>query len=113
MMLTLAAVLWMMGSPMAAPPYYNVYPLPKMYDYQPRKRMTLYEMSPLGVILHCGLAYACTQVYPDHCVFYMPTGQSAYYWRHEREHCNGWDPSHPYPLKGDRSWIAPRSSKRR
>ncbi len=98
-MLTIAAVLWMAGSPMAAPTssYYNVYPIPKRFDHRPTKRMTLYEMSPLGVIMHCGLAYACTHVYPDHCVFYMPVGKSAYYWRHERAHCSNWPPNHPYP----------------
>ncbi len=75
-MFTLAAVLWLAGSPMAAPAssYYNVYPIPKRYDYQPRKPMVLYELPPLGVIMHCGLAYACTHMYGNRCVFYMPKG---------------------------------------
>jgi len=87
----------LLSSPTAAAPYYNVFPIPKRFDYQPRKKMTLYEVSPWEVVMHCGLAYACTKMMGSSCIFYMPKGKSAYYWRHERAHCNGWAPNHPYP----------------
>jgi hypothetical protein len=77
---------------------YNRFPIPPRFDHQPTKRMILYEVSPASVMYHCrGMAYACTFTMRSYCIFYMPVGQSAFYWRHESAHCNGWAPSHPYP----------------
>ena len=98
-MMMAALVIWALsGSMLPAATYYDAFPIPPRYDHQPTiKNRVLYEMSPLQVIAHCGWAYACTHMGVNSCTFYMPTGRRQYYWRHERAHCNGWPPNHPYP----------------
>lgn len=82
--------------------YYHAFPIPKRFDYEPpaTARMTVHRVSPLSVIAHCGWAYACTigsRPTTGNCEFYFPKGHAAFFWRHERAHCNGWPPNHPYP----------------
>jgi hypothetical protein len=85
------------GLDIAYADYYHAFRIPERFDHEPTQLVNIRQLSRFWMALLCPGAYACTLIGSNPCQMLMLKGRVAFYWRHERAHCNGWPSNHPYP----------------